>query len=275
MPPALFFITNFFGRIWCGFLCPQTVWTFLFIWFEEKIEGAANKRRRQDALPMTRKLIGQKLLKHLCWLTIALMTALTFIGYFIPIQSLISTVFTFSANPWIYAWVALFTLCTYGNAGWMRTIMCVHMCPYARFQSAMFDRNTLIVGYDAKRGEPRMPRRRQVEKQAGQGDCIDCNLCVQVCPAGIDIRQGLQYECISCGACIDACDHTMKRIGQAPGLIGFTSTQKLSHDTEEKLRPKLIGYGALMCLTFGIFIANIWALSPVSMDGRDRHQLST
>ncbi len=182
---GLFFITTFLGRVWCGYLCPQTVWTFMYIWFEEKLEGNANKRRKQDNSPMTAELVARKTLKHIAWLAIALVTGFTFVGYFVPIRALVIDFFTLSAAFWPVFWVLFFALCTYGNAGWMRSIMCIHMCPYARFQSAMFDKDTFIVGYDVARGEQRGPRSRKADPKAlGLGDCIDCDLCVQVCPIG-------------------------------------------------------------------------------------------
>ncbi|MDW3150483.1 4Fe-4S dicluster domain-containing protein, partial [Vibrio sp. 2132-1] len=172
---GLFFITTFLGRVWCGYLCPQTVWTFMYIWFEEKLEGSANKRRKQDANKLTANLAMRKTLKHTAWFAIALATGFTFVGYFVPMKQLVIDFFTFNANFWPVFWVMFFAICTYGNAGWMRSIMCIHMCPYARFQSAMFDKDTFIVGYDTKRGEKRGPRSRKADpKQLGLGDCIDC-----------------------------------------------------------------------------------------------------
>lgn len=166
-------------------------------------------------------------------------------------------------------------MATYGNAGWMREIMCIHMCPYARFQSAMFDKNTFIVGYDTKRGEDRGPRSRKADPKAlGLGDCIDCDLCVQVCPTGIDIRNGLQYECINCGSCIDACDTTMERMGYDKGLIAYTTENKLEGVKEKVLRPKLLGYGAVLALMILVFIYATVTIAPVRIDIiRDRNQL--
>ncbi|MGF1726459.1 cytochrome c oxidase accessory protein CcoG [Photobacterium nomapromontoriensis] len=272
---ALFFITTFLGRVWCGYLCPQTVWTFIYIWCEEKIEGAANKRRRQDSMPLTASLFGRKLVKHIAWLTVALATGLTFVGYFLPISSLITDFFSFNVSFWAGFWVLVFTGCTYANAGWMRAIVCIHMCPYARFQSAMFDQDTYIVGYDPTRGESRGPRsRKQSPVELGLGDCIDCNLCVQVCPTGIDIRDGLQYECINCGACIDACDETMQRMGYQQRLISYTTEQKLSGHKTRIIRPKLIGYGGVMAIMVGLFFYLLATIEPMELDViRDRSQL--
>nr|ADI17007.1 polyferredoxin [uncultured Vibrionales bacterium HF0010_22E23] len=273
---GLFFATTFLGRVWCGYLCPQTVWTFIFIWFEEKLEGPANKRRKQDEKPLTGELIGRKTLKHLGWMSVSLITGLTFVGYFVPIKTLTLEFFTASTTFWTGFWVIFFSACTYGNAGWMRSIMCLHICPYARFQSVMFDKDTFIVGYDEKRGESRGPRsKKQDHKALGLGDCVDCNLCVQVCPTGIDIRDGLQYECINCGACIDACDHTMEKMHYPKGLISYTTEHKLSGQSTDVMRPKLLGYGAVLLMIAGFFMFQIASLQPMALDVlRDRAQLS-
>tara|TARA_Y100001956_G_scaffold2998_1_gene2986 strand:+ start:2581 stop:3999 length:1419 start_codon:yes stop_codon:yes gene_type:complete len=272
---GLFFLTTFLGRVWCGYLCPQTVWTFMYIWFEEKLEGSANKRRKQDSNKLTSNLLMRKTAKHAAWIAIAIATGLTFVGYFVPIKELVVGFFTFDADFWPVFWVLFFAGCTYANAGWMRSIVCVHMCPYARFQSAMFDKDTFIVGYDSKRGESRGPRSRKADPKAlGLGDCIDCDLCVQVCPTGIDIRDGLQYECINCGACIDACDKTMDRMGYDKGLISYTTEHRLSGKHTKVLRPKLLGYGAVLLVMIGLFFAQIAAVDPAGLSVlRDRNQL--
>ncbi|MCP3698626.1 MAG: cytochrome c oxidase accessory protein CcoG [Aliivibrio sp.] len=273
---GLFFITTFLGRVWCGYLCPQTVWTFMYIWFEEKLEGPANKRRKQDQMKMTSNLLLRKALKHLAWIAIALATGITFVGYFVPVKELVVDFFTFNSDFLPAFWVIFFAGCTYGNAGWMRSIVCLHMCPYARFQSAMFDKDTYIVGYDPKRGETRGPRSHKKDpKTLGLGDCIDCNLCVQVCPTGIDIRDGLQYECINCGACIDACNETMDKMGYEKNLISYTTEHKLAGHKTHIMRPKLIGYGLVMLLMMGIFFVQIISVEPMGLDVlRDRNQLS-
>ena len=272
---SLFFLTTFLGRVWCGYLCPQTVWTFMYIWFEEKLEGSANKRRKQDSGKLTANLAMRKGLKHLAWWVIALATGFTFTGYFVPVKDLVLGFFTLNADFWPVFWVLFFAGCTYANAGWMRSIMCVHMCPYARFQSAMFDKDTFIVGYDTKRGESRGARSRKADPKAlGLGDCIDCNLCVQVCPTGIDIRDGLQYECINCGACIDACDNTMDRMGYEKGLISYTTEHRLSGKNTKVMRPKLLGYGAVLLIMIGLFFAQVAAVDPAGLSVlRDRNQL--
>ncbi|WDE05137.1 cytochrome c oxidase accessory protein CcoG [Thalassomonas viridans] len=242
----LFFITTWLGRIWCGYLCPQTVWAFTYIWIEEKIEGTRNQRMRLDKASMTAGKVAKKLLKHAIWLALSFLTATTFITYFVPATSLYAGLLELEWSALVTFWVIFFTLCTYGNAGWIREKMCIYFCPYSRFQSAMFDQDTLLVAYDKKRGENRGARRRKDNhKQLGLGDCVDCNLCVEVCPAGIDIRNGLQYECINCGACIDACDQTMDKFGYAKGLISYTSENALARKKSPVLRPKILGYGSL------------------------------
>ncbi len=272
---GLFFITTYLGRVWCGYTCPQTVWTFIFIWLEEKIEGARNKRIKLDQMPWTRDKVVRKTLKHSAWVLVSLVTALTFVSYFVPATTLYKQFFLFESSAGVYFWVVFFTIATYGNAGWMREIMCIHMCPYARFQASMFDKNTYIVGYDSKRGEKRGPRSRKTDPKALElGDCIDCDLCVQVCPTGIDIRNGLQYECINCGACIDACDNTMERMGYDKGLISYTTENKLEGNAAKILRPKLVGYGVGLIVMLLLFIYGAANIAPVRLDViRDRNQL--
>ncbi|MCM2678186.1 cytochrome c oxidase accessory protein CcoG [Echinimonas agarilytica] len=273
---ALFFFTTFLGRVWCGYTCPQTVWTFIFIWFEEKIEGPRNKRMRLDQLPWDLNKFWRKTLKHTCWVAFSLFTALTFVAYFSgSVESFIGF-FTGDMGGGAYFWVIFFTAATYGNAGWLRETVCLHMCPYARFQSVMFDRDTFTVSYDVKRGESRGPRSRKADPAAlGLGDCIDCYLCVQVCPTGIDIRNGLQYECINCGACVDACDTTMERMGYDKGLISYTTERQLEGGNTKITRPKLIGYGFVLVAMIGVFIMTAVTRSPLGLDViRDRNMLS-
>ncbi len=272
----LFFVTTFLGRVWCGYTCPQTVWTFIFIWFEEKIEGSANQRKKLDQQPMNAKKFWRKAFKHFCWIVFSLLTALTFVGYFTPIQDLFVDFFTLNASSTIYMVVIFFAFATYGNAGWMREIMCLHMCPYARFQSAMFDKDTLTVSYDYNRGETRGPRgRKQDPKALGLGDCIDCNLCVQVCPTGIDIRNGLQYECINCGACVDACAGVMDRMGYEQGLIRYTTEHELKGKKVHFLRGKLIGYAIVLAIMTVLLTIEITTRVPLAVDIiRDRTELA-
>ena len=267
---ALFFVTTFAGRVWCGFMCPQTTWTFIYIWFEERIEGSRNKRMKLDQRKMDFDKLWRKTLKHFAWICTALLTSLTFVGYFTPIDYLFVEFFTFSSSFWIVFWVLFFTFCTYGNAGWMREIMCTHICPYARFQSAMFDKDTYTVAYNTSRGELRGPRGRKASRednqQNGLGDCIDCNLCVQVCPTGIDIRNGLQYECINCGACVDACNGVMEKMNYPKGLISFTSETELAGGTTKIFRPKLIGYAIVLALMSGLLVFEIVSRKPLEID---------
>lgn len=237
---ALFFFTTYLGRVWCGYTCPQTVWTFIFIWFEEHFEGSANKRKCLDKAPWSLHKLSRKTAKHSAWISVSILTGLAFCSYFVPVDELYLDFFTFNSSVTITGCIIFFATITYANAGWMRSIVCTHMCPYSRFQSTMFDKNTYIVGYDTKRGEQRGPRRRKSDPKAlGLGDCVDCDLCVQVCPTGIDIREGLQYECINCGACIDACDATMLKMGYPKGLISYTSENKLAGEKPKYYALKL------------------------------------
>ena len=275
---ALFFVTTFAGRVWCGFMCPQTTWVYIYTWFEEKFEGPRNKRIALDARKMDADKFLRKTAKHTAWVLVALLTSLTFVGYFTPVDELFIDFVTFNTSFWAGLSVIFFAVCTYGNAGYMREIMCTHICPYARFQSAMFDKDTFTVSYDAKRGEQRGPRPRKLSheqvKEKGLGDCIDCNLCVQVCPTGIDIRNGLQYECINCGACVDACNGVMDKMGYPKGLISFTSEEELAGGKTHILRPKLIGYFVVLVVMTGLLFANIWMRSPTEVDIiRDRNSL--
>ncbi|MDK1288949.1 cytochrome c oxidase accessory protein CcoG [Pseudoalteromonas umbrosa] len=274
---ALFLVTTFYGRVWCGYTCPQTVWTFIFIWFEEKCEGSANQRKKLDQRPMDLDKLFRKGAKHVSWLAFSFYTAVTFVGYFTPIRALLPDLMMFSASAYATTSVVVFAVCTYGNAGWMREIMCLHICPYSRFQSAMFDKDTFTVSYDNKRGEGRGPRgRKQDPKELGLGDCIDCKLCVQVCPTGIDIRNGLQYECINCGACIDACDGVMDKMNYARGLISYTTERNLEHAKRvtQPVRPKLIGYVLILLILSGALLVNIAMRKTFELDIiRDRNQL--
>ncbi len=263
---SLFLFTAVAGRLWCGYTCPQTVYTEIFMWVERKIEGDRVARMRLDTAPFGLAKLARKGAKHAVWIAIGLWTGFTFVGYFTPIRELATEVATFSLGPWELFWVLFYGFATYGNAGWMREQVCKYMCPYARFQSAMFDRDTLIVTYDAERGEGRGSRPRSdtpAEYHAkGLGDCIDCGLCVQVCPTGIDIRKGLQYECISCSACIDVCDGVMEKMHYPAGLIRNSTQngveQKLSRGTmfRRVLRPRVLVYAAvLVVVTTGLIVS--------------------
>ena len=274
---GLFFITVLAGRVWCGYTCPQSVFTWVFMWVEKITEGDRNKRIRLDKAPMNREKFARKLVKHVLWLLIALAVAITFVGYFTPIRELIGDLLTGQASGWAMFWVGFFTLATYGNAGWMREQVCIYMCPYARFQSVMYDKDTLTVHYDNKRGEKRGPRRRDADpKKLGIGDCIDCQLCVHVCPTGIDIRDGLQYECISCGACVDACNGIMDKMNYPKGLISYTSENALEGNKTHLLRPRLIGYFIALCVMTGLFIFTLTQRSLLELEVlRDRQSLYT
>jgi cytochrome c oxidase accessory protein FixG len=275
---ALFLVTAIWGRVWCGFICPQTVFTFLFVWVEEKTEGSRNKRIHLDKQSISGNKFIRKFLKHGIWLAISLLTGLTFVAYFYPVKELFVSFFLFDLNFWPLFYVLLFTLCTYANAGWMREIMCTHMCPYSRFQSSMFDKDTVTVTYNKARGEGRGPRSKKLkttEYQAkGLGDCIDCNLCVQVCPTGIDIRNGLQYECINCGACVDACNGVMENMDYAKGLIDYVSESALSGNKAHFWRPKVIGYFVVLAVISGLLNFEIYTRPLLDLDVvRDRTSL--
>src|SRR5690554_3631498 len=275
---GLFFITVFAGRVWCGYTCPQSVWTFLFIWFEHRLEGSRNRRIKLDGQPMSADKLWRKGTKHAIWVAIALATGVTFVGYFTPIRQLVVDLPTLQAHGWSYFWVGFFLVFTYLNAGWLREQVCIYMCPYARFQSVMFDRDTLIVSYDTARGEPRGARKKSLShdeaRAAGHGDCIDCDLCVQVCPTGIDIREGLQYECITCAACIDACDLVMEKIGKPRGLIRYTTANALAGLKTVIMRPTLVGYGVVLALMSALFVAALFMRVPAELDViRDRVNL--
>ncbi|MAL98620.1 cytochrome c oxidase accessory protein CcoG [Hydrocarboniclastica marina] len=269
---GLFFITTLFGRVWCGYTCPQTVWTFVFMWIEERVEGSRNQRMKLDKAPPSAAKIGKKSLKHALWLLVGLATGITFVGYFYPIRDLLVDLATLEAGGWAYFWVFFFTLATYGNAGWMREQVCLYMCPYARFQSVMFDRNTMMVTYDPARGEPRGSRKKQSDpRELGLGDCIDCDMCVQVCPTGIDIRDGLQYECISCALCIDACDDVMKKMNYPTGLIRYATENELEGRPSKFLRFRTVGYGAALLLMIAAVAFTIVNRSPIDVEvSRDR-----
>ncbi len=273
---GLFFITTLFGRIWCGYTCPQTVWTFIYMWVEEKVEGSRNQRIKLDKAPNSSSKAFKKVAKHVIWLLIAFATGLTFVGYFYPIRELIIDFFTFnSVSGWAYFWILFFTVATYVNAGWLREQVCLYMCPYARFQSAMFDRDTMIVSYNPNRGEPRGSRKRTIDhKEVGLGDCVDCGMCVQVCPTGIDIRDGLQYECIGCALCIDACDQIMDKMNYPKGLISYSNENSLEGKQSHIIRPKSVGYGILLIAMIGSVIYGVYSRVPLGLDViRDRGAL--
>ncbi|HSB95343.1 MAG TPA: cytochrome c oxidase accessory protein CcoG [Spongiibacteraceae bacterium] len=272
---ALFAVTVWAGRVWCGYTCPQTVWTAIYMWAEQIAEGSRNQRIKLDQARWNLAKFARKSLKHGMWLGFALLTGITFVGYFSPIRALGFNLLTLQLGFWEAAWIIFFTGATYINAGWLREQVCLYMCPYARFQSAMFDRDTLIVSYDAKRGEPRGARKKGSDPRAQNlGDCIDCQLCVQVCPTGIDIRNGLQYQCINCALCIDGCDAVMDKMGYARGLIRYTTENALSGQPYRWLRPRLLGYSVALLIMIALFVFNLSTRVPLHVDVlRERQQL--
>lgn len=272
---SLFAVTTFAGRIWCGYTCPQTVWTSIFMWLEQKTEGSRNQRVKLDKAPWSFEKIGRKSAKHGSWLFVGFVTGFTFVGYFTPIRELLADLVSLDLARWPALWILFFTLATYINAGWMREQVCKYMCPYARFQSVMFDHDTLIVSYDSGRGEPRGSRKREAEPAAlGLGDCIDCELCVQVCPTGIDIRHGLQYECIGCALCVDACNSVMDKMHYPRGLIRYTSERELQGQHTHWLRPRIIGYVAVLAIMVGVFWYTVANRVPLELTAiHDRNQL--
>ena len=269
---SLFFFTALAGRLWCGYACPQTVWTEVFLWIERRVEGDRTARMRLDKAAWSWAKVGRKSLKQLLWIGLAAWTGFTFVGFFTPIRTLGLEFWTLSAGAWEIFWCLFYGAATYANAGLLREQVCKYMCPYARIQGAMFDRDTLVITYDAGRGDPRGARGRSAGRASnGLGDCIDCTWCVQVCPTGIDIRQGLQNECIACGACIDACDSVMDRVGYPRGLIRYTTERALAEKTTVTLRPRIVIYGALLLLVVVGFAIGLARRTPIGLDViRDR-----
>jgi cytochrome c oxidase accessory protein FixG len=272
---SLFFFTAVAGRLWCGYACPQTVWTEAFLWMERLVEGRGPARRKLDAAPWNGDKLRRKIAKQTLWVAFALWTGFTFVGYFTPIRELGTEVLTLSLGGWETFWISFYGFATYGNAGFMREQVCKYMCPYARFQSAMFDRDTLIISYDRARGEPRGSRARGTDAKALQlGDCVDCRMCVQVCPTGIDIRQGLQYECIACAACIDACDGVMDKLRAPRGLIRYATQRTMDGGAKRVVRPRVVIYAALLGALCVGFAAALFLRMPVELDViRDRNAL--
>jgi cytochrome c oxidase accessory protein FixG len=269
---SLFFFTALAGRLWCGYACPQTVWTEVFVAIERWCEGDRNARMKLDAAPWSAAKLRRRGARHALWLLLALWTGFTFVGFFTPIRELALRAWPFAWSGWEAFWVAFYALATWGNAGVLREQVCKYMCPYARFQSAMFDGDTLVIAYDDARGETRGARRRGADAGAlGQGDCIDCTICVQVCPVGIDIRNGLQYECIACGACIDACDSVMDRMGRPRGLVKYTSAHAAAGQPTRVLRPRVLAYAVLLLVLVAGTGAGIALRTPLIVDVlRDR-----
>ncbi|MFP5399554.1 MAG: cytochrome c oxidase accessory protein CcoG [Gammaproteobacteria bacterium] len=279
---GLFLFTAVAGRLWCGFACPQTVYTEIFMWVERRIEGDRMQRMKRDAGPWSLDRTWRAVAKQVAWVAIGLWTGITFVGYFTPIRELVPAVAGFGLGPWETFWVLFYAFATYGNAGYMREQVCKYMCPYARFQSAMFDKDTMIISYDAERGEPRGTRGRKTDlKAANLGHCIDCGLCVQVCPTGIDIRKGLQYECIGCAACVDVCDGVMDKMQYPRGLIRYATQNGMTHHWSRAqmlarvLRPRVLVYTAVLVLVTGALLTSVALRSPFRVDVvRDRASLA-
>ena len=279
---SLFLFTAVAGRLWCGYACPQTVYTEIFLWIEKKFEGDRSARMRRDAASMSVDKFLRKGGKHLAWLAVAFWTGFTFVGYFTPITELGRELLALQMTSWEVFWTFFYGFATYGNAGFMREQVCKHMCPYARFQSAMFDHDTLIVTYDEARGEPRGARSRKADPATLKlGACVDCTLCVQVCPTGIDIRNGLQYECIGCGACADVCDTVMDKMGYARGLVKYSTQNAVkqhwsrSEILRHVLRPRVLLYtGILLAIVIAMAVSLVLR-SPFKVDVvRDRGTLA-
>jgi len=279
---GLFLVTAVGGRLFCGYACPQTVYSEILMWIETKIEGERPVRMKLDAQPMTMHKFWRKLVKHSLWLLVALWTGFTFVGYFTPIKELFGSSLHFQLGSWEFFWIFFYAAFLYMMAGFMREQVCKYMCPYARFQGVMFDPDTLIITYDPERGEPRGARKKAVDRVAQKtGDCVDCGICVQVCPTGIDIRNGMQYECIACAACIDACDEVMDKVGSPRGLVRYSTESALSKHYSPRdillhlMRPRTILYTTIL---MAIIIAAAWSLAvriPLKVDIiRDRSTLA-
>ena len=279
---ALFLFTAVAGRLWCGYACPQTVYTEIFMWVERRFEGDRPARMKLDAQPWNFEKLWRKSGKQIVWVLIGLWTGFTLVGYFTPIRTLMAEAMTLGFGPWEWFWVLFYGFATYGNAGWMREQVCKYMCPYARFQSAMFDKDTLIISYDTERGEPRGSRGRKADfRKLGLGECIDCGLCVQVCPTGIDIRKGLQYECIGCAACIDVCDGVMDKMNYPRGLVRYATQNSLkNHWTHTEMwqrvfRPRVLVYTGILLLILAALFVSIAMRPPFRVDVvRDRGTLA-
>ena len=271
---SLFFFTALAGRLWCGYACPQTVWTEIFVWMERLTEGNRSQQMKLDHAPWSLAKLARKGTKQLLWMSFALFTGITFVGYFSAIVPLSGRLVRLDVSFWEGFWMLFYGFATYGNAGFLREQVCKYMCPYARFQSAMFDKQTLVISYDEARGEPRGPHRSGMPAPKGQGDCIDCTLCVQACPTGIDIRHGLQYECIACAACIDACDSVMDRIGSPPGLVRYATLAGLEGKPTRLLRPRIAIYAIILGSLLTGFAYALAHRMPFDLDVlRDRNTL--
>jgi cytochrome c oxidase accessory protein FixG len=279
---GLFFVTAIAGRVWCGYACPQTVYTEIFLWVERHTEGDRSARMRLDARPWGLEKLLRKTGKQVAWIAIALFTGFSFVGYFTPIHSLAGQSLALTLTPWATFWVFFYGFATYGNAGFLREQVCKYMCPYARFQSALIDMDSMVIAYDTQRGESRGARSRKADPKAlGLGDCVDCTLCVQVCPTGIEIRNGLQNECIACAACIDVCDEVMDKMGYAPGLIRYSSGNgiekgwSVARMVQRVWRPRVLVYAALLLVLGSAFVWSVGNRSDYGVAlSRDRGALA-
>jgi cytochrome c oxidase accessory protein FixG len=272
---SLFFFTVWAGRLWCGYACPQTVWTRAYVWLEHLIEGDRNQRLKLDRSPWNRTKIVRRGLKHLALLALSFWIALTAVGLFIPIRELAADLLAFELSAVQGFWLLLVTGFSYGVGTYLREQVCIYMCPYARFQGVMFDPDTLIISYDERRGEPRGKRQRSLSAaEQGKGDCIDCMRCVYACPTGIDIRDGLQIECIGCAACIDACDEIMDRMGYERGLVAYSTENQMAGVKRQTVRPRMVGYGLVLVAMLGLFAWQLATRIPLELHvSRDRARL--
>ncbi|MEC7029025.1 MAG: cytochrome c oxidase accessory protein CcoG [Pseudomonadota bacterium] len=267
---ALFFVTSMFGRVWCGYACPQTVWTDLYVWVERIIQGDRNARKKLHEAPWSLEKIRKIGMTHFIWLVIAWCTAGSFVLYFNDAPTLVKSFFELDVSSTVLIFIGSLTFSTYLMAGFAREQVCTYMCPYARFQSAMFDKDTLIIGYDRDRGEPR-GKHKKGDSWDGRGDCIDCTACVQVCPTGIDIRNGLQMECIACGLCVDACNDIMDKVDRPRGLIRYDTTNHMAAKKkggEEKfkfLRIRTLYYATILALAGGMMLYALIARTSLEL----------
>jgi len=269
---GLFFFTAVAGRLWCGYACPQTVFSDLFIAIERFIEGDRHERMALDHAPWTMKKVFEKITKHSVWLALSFAVSFTFVAYFVPPQELGWRIVSGNLTAAHAFWLFLFIATIYSFCGFFKELICLVPCPYGRFQSALCDQDTLIIGYDVKRGEPRG----HMKKGAGgaYGDCVDCSLCVQVCPTGIDIRNGLQYECIGCADCIDACNSVMKKVGKQEGLIRYGSLNIFNGGSTHVLRPRVVLYASILAVLMAGLLYKVTMRAPLEIDViRNRHAL--
>jgi len=279
---ALFLFTAIAGRLWCGYSCPQTVYTEMFLWIERLVEGDRPARIKLDAAPMNAQKFARRTLKYALWVSLSLWTGFTFVGYFTPIKTLWAELMNFSLGPWEWFWFLFYSAFTYLLAGHLREQVCKYMCPYARFQGVMFDPDTLVITYDSERGEPRGARKKEIDHRAkGLGDCVDCGICVQVCPTGIDIRNGLQYECIGCAACIDACDEVMSKMGYPLGLVRYSTENAINQHwgwreiVRHVARPRVVLYSVILGAIVTAFVWGVATKPDLRVDViRDRATLA-